>query len=438
MYPRRKRQVVGEMKNADRHWQDRYFFMLANEKSLGALANTFYPLWGLLSKELRKPPLKALLFEKKLEQLLAQPNREWDEINVPNRLRLSSLWKDFVEIQSGMIKRILSWVDWPLVIIGALRRLFGTPLFIESLSDEEALIAELALDTMKIDFPSLNELLARKRAKKEAAKVASAAKAAHASQALEPPPLPYIKSSPEPSNVPAQPSAKKWKTEEEEEANVEVNLLPWTSLLQNKKLSVGIMRQLLTDVDSDMVNESQIQSHVDEFTWDGLKCILRGMRLIYHSTDKAVEQRERIKELEERGCSILNEGKEGAEMMKAMVNKFDEAKAKNEALKETVKQKDVDILRLVTRIVGEYERATLKAHYELLKEYRRGLLVNADVDEEIELFEESTAEVGDPPSAPSSSIEQVATVAPTADEPRHVAVERYSFDGPNGNPPKKP
>ena len=50
MYPRRKKQVVGDMKNADRYWQDRYFFMLVNERSMGALANAFYPLWGALRK----------------------------------------------------------------------------------------------------------------------------------------------------------------------------------------------------------------------------------------------------------------------------------------------------------------------------------------------------------------------------------------------------
>ncbi|GMN69161.1 hypothetical protein TIFTF001_038214 [Ficus carica] len=63
MYLRRKKQMVGEMKNADRYWKNRYFFMLVNEKSLGALANAFFPLWGHLSKELKKPPSKALLFE---------------------------------------------------------------------------------------------------------------------------------------------------------------------------------------------------------------------------------------------------------------------------------------------------------------------------------------------------------------------------------------
>ena len=50
MYPRRKKQVVGDMKNADRYWQDRYFFMHVNERSMGALANAFYPLWGILRK----------------------------------------------------------------------------------------------------------------------------------------------------------------------------------------------------------------------------------------------------------------------------------------------------------------------------------------------------------------------------------------------------
>ncbi|GMN69170.1 hypothetical protein TIFTF001_038229 [Ficus carica] len=85
----------------------------------------------------------------------------------------------------------------------------------------------------------------------------------------------------------------------EEETNVEVNLPPGTSLLQNKKLDVQIMHQLLTDVDMDTVNNGRIQGHLDKFSCDGLKSILRGMGLIYRSTDKAVEWRERIRELEE-------------------------------------------------------------------------------------------------------------------------------------------
>lgn len=50
MYPWRKKQVIGEMKNADRYCQDHYFFMYVNEKSIERLANAFYPLWETLRK----------------------------------------------------------------------------------------------------------------------------------------------------------------------------------------------------------------------------------------------------------------------------------------------------------------------------------------------------------------------------------------------------
>ena len=64
------------------------------------------------------------------------------------------------------------------MIKGALWRLFGTPLFIEPLSDEEALFAELALDTMSVEFPNLKDLLRKKRAQKKAAKAAAVASTA--------------------------------------------------------------------------------------------------------------------------------------------------------------------------------------------------------------------------------------------------------------------
>ena len=129
------------------------------------------------------------------------------------------------------------------------------------------------------------------------------------------------------------------------------------------------------------------------------------MRLVYHTVEKAVLWRVRIKELEdidrERGERLLDieqkfrdvklsadgliaelhtlnqTAKKGADMMKTMVGRFDKAKAKIEALEEMVKQKDADNLVLVTPIVCEYERATLKACYELLKEYKKGLIVDA-------------------------------------------------------------
>ncbi|GMN58295.1 hypothetical protein TIFTF001_027390 [Ficus carica] len=60
-------------------------------------------------------------------------------------------------------------------------------------------------------------------------------------------------------------------------------------------------------------------------------------------------------------------------------------KVENDALKETVKKNDVDIAGLVAHMIDEYSKATLKACYELLNEYKQGLLVEGDVDKEIEL-----------------------------------------------------
>nr|GMN22463.1 hypothetical protein TIFTF001_043519 [Ficus carica]GMN22498.1 hypothetical protein TIFTF001_043525 [Ficus carica] len=263
MYPRRKKQVVGEMKNADRYWQDRYFFMHVNEKSMGDLANAFYPLWGTLRKELKKPPPKALLFEEKLERLLALPSREWDDIQVLKRLGASSLWKDFVELPSGIPKRVPSWVDWPFIIRGALRRLFGTPLFVDPLTDEEALIAEFALDSLVMEVPTLKDIMAKGRARKEAERVADAA-AANAGQVNEPEPFPVLESSPEPPSKPSSPPAKKRKVVEKaktkipakrklkskiaspepdvEGPRVEVVLPPRLSLLNDRLASVDIAR----------------------------------------------------------------------------------------------------------------------------------------------------------------------------------------------------
>lgn len=139
-------------------------------------------------------------------------------------------------------------------------RLFDIPLFIEPLSNKEAFIVELALETMKIDFPSPKELIARKQAEKEAAKATTVVRATEAAQALISHPFPLIESSHKPLNVPEQPPAKKQKAgekqmkkvagkmkrehsrevvskprnevqaEEEEKADVKVNLPLGTSL----------------------------------------------------------------------------------------------------------------------------------------------------------------------------------------------------------------
>ncbi|GMN74977.1 hypothetical protein TIFTF001_052494 [Ficus carica] len=218
------------MRNADRYWQDQYFFMLVNEKLLGALVNAFFPLWSPFRKELTKRPLKAFLFEAKLKQLIAQSNREWDEINIPHRFRQSSIWKDFIVIQSGEKPR--------------------------------------------------------------------------------------------------------------------------------KKVPMKMKEQVKS-----IVSESSNEPQITEEEEIHMECIFKGI------------------------------GERGAEMMKTMVDRFDKAKAKNGALRESIKQKDKDITGLVTRIVGEYEKANLKDHYEFLKEYKQGLLIDADVVEEIKLYEESLAKV---------------------------------------------
>ena len=70
-----------------------------------------------------------------------------------------------------------------------------------------------------------------------------------------------------------------------------------------------------------------------------------------------------------------------------------------------------------------------------MKEYKQGLLVDTDVEEEIELYKESIAEAKAPTSGPSTSVEQLATAAPTtANEIRPFAVNPFTSDGPINDP----
>ncbi|GMN59335.1 hypothetical protein TIFTF001_028422 [Ficus carica] len=267
-----------------------------------------------------------------------------------------------------------------------LRRLFGTLLFIEPLIDEEALIAELALDTMNIDFPNPKDLLVKKKAQKEAAKAAASEKATQASQAAKPPLLPIIESSPEPPTKPIQSPAKKRKADKKpkrkvpakrkkiaktstsetdverhdsikEDKGIEVDLPQGISLFQNKSIGAGIMRQLLSDVDVKAINVGRIQNHLDELLWDGLKSNLRAMGLIYRASNKVVEQKKLVRELQEidreRGEKLLDikrkfadvkssaddnqSVKEGANMMQALAERYDEATAKIKTLEESLK-----------------------------------------------------------------------------------------------------
>ncbi|GMN30389.1 hypothetical protein TIFTF001_046425 [Ficus carica] len=368
MYPRRKKQVVGEMKNADRYWQDRYFFMHVNKKSMGVLADAFNPFWGTLRKELKKPPPKALLFEEKLERLLALPNREWNDIQVPN---------------------------WPFVIREALRRLFGTPLFVDSLTDEEALIAEFALDSLVMEVPTPKDIMAKRRAKKEAeraAAAAAAAAAASAGQVNEPEPFPVLESSPEPPSKPSSPPAKKRKVVEKpkrkvpakrskkskvaipetdsEGPRIEVDLPPSVSILQDRETSVDIARQLFSDADAEFMKQGPPQSHLDDIMWETMKINVRTMGLFYRMSDRVTEQRDRLKDLQEKDIAR-------GEKLLDIERKFGDVKAGADGLMAEL-QKSMDVAR-----EGTSAMETLVKRFD-----EAGLLDEAQIDEEIEMFEE--------------------------------------------------
>ena len=247
-------------------------------------------------KELKKPPPKALLFEEKLEKLLAVPKREWDEIHTPDRFRASSLWKHFVELPKGIVKRVPSWVDWPFIVRGSLRRLFGTPIWFEPLTDEEALIADFALDTLEMDIPNPKDIMAKRKAKKEAERAAAAAAAAAAAsvgQSNAPEPFPLIESSPEPPPKPASPPAKKRKVVEKSKRkipakrskqskvpssdmdvggpSIEFDLPQRTSILRDRQASIDIARQLYTDADAQVMAQGPPQGHLEDIMWETLK-----------------------------------------------------------------------------------------------------------------------------------------------------------------------
>ncbi|GMN20300.1 hypothetical protein TIFTF001_048727 [Ficus carica] len=323
-------------------------------------------------------------------------------------------------------------------------RLFGTLLFIEPLFDEEALIAKLPLNMMKINFPTPEEILMRKRVEKEAAKAAAAVRAVEAARAPIPPLFPLIESSPEPSNMPEQPPAKKQK---EDEVNLEVNLPPGISHIHNKKLGVQIIRHLITDVDMDTVNDGWIQDHLDEFSWDGLKVVelrerIRELKATDREhTEKLLEIERKFKDVRASADDVIQElqtlnriTKEGAEIIKSMVERFDKVKAENNALRKSIMHKDVDIIGLVTRIMGEHEKATLKVRYKLLKEYKRPSCRHRCVVK-IELYEESLAEAEASTSAPRTTIEPLTlTVPSTIDELNPVTFKPQTIKKPRDDP----
>ncbi|GMN26385.1 hypothetical protein TIFTF001_044001 [Ficus carica] len=151
-------------------------------------------------------------------------------------------------------------------------------------------------------------------------------------------------------------------------------------------------------------------------------------------SDRVVEQRDRLKDLMEkdvaRGEKLLDierkfgdvkagadglmaelqksmdVAREGTSAMETLVKRFDEGQAK-------IKSLEAENAALATQIMDAFEKATLKARYDILKDYMAGLLDEAQIDEEIKMFEEDYPdEVRSLSSVPAS--------APTEAEPADV------------------
>ncbi|GMN69387.1 hypothetical protein TIFTF001_038437 [Ficus carica] len=182
------------------------------------------------------------------------------------------------------------------------------------------------------------------------------------------------------------------------------------------------------------MNQGPPQSHMDDIMWETMKINVRTMGLFYRMSDKVAEQRDRLKYLVEkdiaRGEKLLDierkfgdvkagaEGliselqksmdvaREGTSAMETLVKIFDEAQAK-------IKSLEVENAALATQIMDAFEKATFKARYNILKDYKAGLLDEAQIDEEIEMFEEDYPEE-------VRSLSSVPASAPTEAEPSKV------------------
>ncbi|GMN27432.1 hypothetical protein TIFTF001_044121 [Ficus carica] len=81
----------------------------------------------------------------------------------------------------------------------------------------------------------------------------------------------------------------------------------------------------------------------------------------------------------------MDVAREGTSAMETLVKRFDEGQAK-------IKSLEVENAALATQIMDAFEKATFKARYDILKDYKAGLLDEAQIDEEIEMFEEDYPE----------------------------------------------
>jgi len=126
--------------------------------------------------------------------------------------------------------------------------------------------------------------------------------------------------------------------------------------------------------------------------------------------------------------------KEGVDMTKVIVDRYNEAQVRIKALEAEKSTLEAEKASLVDKMLGFHERATMKARYDLLKEYKQGLLNDAEVDEEIELYEElEGAETSASVPAQASEQNEPLTVEPPVCEPTTVeppVVEHSVFELP--------
>ena len=173
------------------------------------------------------------------------------------------------------------------------------------------------------------------------------------------------------------------------------------------------------------------------------------MALFYRTSERAVEHQKRARDLKQKDQerekklvdierkfkdvkassenlaaelrSSLKSMEEGTETTKVIVGQFEEAQAKIRALEADKASFEVDKASLEVknstlaaekevlaaakasleeRLLDVHERSTLKARYEVLKQHKQGSLVDAEVDDEIEMYE-TLIEPENPSSTPN-------------------------------------
>ncbi|GMN53209.1 hypothetical protein TIFTF001_022338 [Ficus carica] len=219
-------------------------------------------------------------------------------------------------------------------------------------------------------------------------------------------------SSPEPPSKPSSPPAKKRKVVEKpkrkvpakrskkskvaipetdvEGPRIDVDLPPSVSILQDRQTSVDIARQLFSDADAEFMRQGPAQSHMNDIMWETMK-----RDRLKDLMEKDVARGEKLLDIERKFGDVkagadglmaelqksMDIAREGTSAMETLVKRFDESQAK-------IKSLEAENAALATQIIDAFEKATLKARYDILKDYKAGLLDEAQIDEEIEMFEE--------------------------------------------------